>query len=124
MFQTQMFYSARSEIFTTEKAFQTDYSVDHVPGARGTNHENDVQEVTVSQITNLDQWDLDTHGFCIIKAETSLRSKDAFSRKEAFEGPGAREEAEKKYWYKIEAILHEKFPEYSRIENYNCTVSL
>lgn len=122
MFQTEMHYLARSEVFKVERAFDTDYSVDHIPGARRTNHENDAKEVTVTEITDPSIWNLNEHGFCIIKAETSLRFDNAFSRKSAFESADVREEAEKKYWYEIETILHEKFPEYSRIENYDCTV--
>lgn len=122
MFQTRVAYLARSANFQTEKAFDTDYPVDHVHGARKTNHEDDEQQVNISSIISIDDWDLNTHGFCIIKAETSLRCNDIFLDQEAYAQRDSRVQAHKTYWYEIEALLHEKFPCYSRIDGYDCTV--
>ncbi|CAN9409405.1 unnamed protein product [Alternaria alternata] len=78
-----MAYLARSKVFEIEKAFDTDYPVDHVPGARKTNHENDTRQVDVSNITDMNHWDLDTHGFCILKAQTSPQCNETFMDREA-----------------------------------------
>lgn len=122
MFQTQMAYLARSKVFEIEKAFDTDYPVDHVPGARKTNHENDTRQVDVSNITDMNHWDLDTHGFCILKAQTSPQCNETFMDREAYAQKDLRERSHKDYWYEIEALLHKKFPCYSRIDGYDCTV--
>lgn len=108
-----MAYLAQSTIFETEKAFDTDFPVDHIPSARKTNHENDIRTINIYEVKDPKQWDLNVHGFCILQAETHLSSYDAFKNKE---------EAQKSYWYEIEALIHEHFPEYTRIESYDCTV--
>lgn len=112
--ETSISYLARDPIFEVEKPFDTDVSVEHIPNARASNHENDEQSVTVHPITDPSKWKLDAHEFCLVKAKTSLTAEDALTRKR---------EVQKDYWYEIEAILHEEFPEYSRIECYDCTVS-
>jgi len=111
--ETTMNYIARSPIFETEKAFDTDFPVDNIEGARGTNHTTDARTVIVHPIQDPTYWDLDVHGFCILKEKTNLDPQDAFSRKR---------EVQEDYWFEIEAILHEAFPRYSRIESYDCTV--
>jgi hypothetical protein len=111
--ETTMHYIARSPIFETEKAFDTDFPVDNIEGARGTNHTTDARAVIVHPIQDPTYWDLDVHGFCVLKEKTHLDPQDAFSRKR---------EVQKDYWFEIEAILHEVFPRYSRIESYDCTV--
>ncbi|KAH0556663.1 hypothetical protein GP486_005535 [Trichoglossum hirsutum] len=108
--ETHVRYLARSPIFETEKAFSTDYPVDHVEGARRTNHEVDDRPVTVSAIEDPSYWKLDVHGFCILHAETHL---DPYKKKR---------EVQDAYWYEIEAILHKHFPQYSRIEGFDLTL--
>jgi hypothetical protein len=123
MFQTMIPYLARSKVFETEKAFDTDYPVDHVPGARRTNHEDDTRQAHIRNVTNMEDWSLNTHGFCVFKAQTSSQTDGVFMDQEAYAQRGTREQAHKEYWYEIEALLHEKFPEYSRIDGYDCTVT-
>lgn len=112
--ETSIPYLAADPLFDVEKPFDTDVPVDHIPGSRESNHVNDERAVTVHLITNPQEWDLEKHGFCFIRAKTSLSAEDAFTRKR---------EVQKDYWFEIEALLHERFPEYSRIECYDCTVS-
>lgn len=112
--QTSISYLAQDPIFDKEKPFDTDVPVDHIPGARASNHSNDERDVTVIPITDPAEWDLEKHGFCFMKAKTGLKAEDALTRKK---------EVQQDYWYEIEALLHEKFPFYSRIECYDCTVS-
>ena len=111
--ETSISYLAQHPIFDIEKPFDTDVPVEHIPGARASNHRNDQRDVTVYPITNPKDWDLEKHGFCFIRAKTNLTADDAFQRKR---------EVQKDYWYELEALLHENFPEYSRIECYDCTV--
>ncbi|OBT61250.1 hypothetical protein VE03_09670 [Pseudogymnoascus sp. 23342-1-I1] len=108
-----MSYLARTLLFETEKAFDTDFPVDNINGARRTNHETDERVVKLHEVKDPGYWDLNVHGFCILNAKTHLDPHDAFTKKK---------EVQKAYWYEIEALLHEKFPEYSRIESYDCTV--
>lgn len=110
--ETKIPYLARSPIFQTEKAFDTDFPVDDVISARKTNHETDERAVKVHDDTK--HWDLDVHGFCVLKAHTHLDPHNVFTSKE---------KVQKAYWYQIEALLHREFPEYTRIESYDCTVS-
>jgi hypothetical protein len=111
--ETSIRYLARSPIFEKEKAFSTDFPVDHVEGARRTNNEADDRLVTVAEIKNSSQWKLDVHGFCLLHADTHLDRKDVYTKKK---------EIQNAYWYEIEAILHENFPQYSRIEGFDLTV--
>ncbi|GAW14059.1 hypothetical protein ANO14919_034510 [Xylariales sp. No.14919] len=113
MMRTSISYLAQDPIFDSEKPFDTDVPVDHIAHARASNHSNDEREVTIFPVTDPSTWDLDKHGFCFIKARTDLKAEDALTRKR---------EVQKDYWYEIEAILHEHFPQYSRIECYDCTV--
>lgn len=111
--QTSISYLAQDPIFDREKPFDTDVPVDHIARARASNHRNDERDVTVFPVTDPAEWDLERHGFCFIKAKTGLKAEDALTRKR---------EVQKDYWYEIEALLHEHFPQYSRIEGYDCTV--
>lgn len=111
---THIRYVARSSIFETEKAFTTDFPVDHVEGARRTNQEEDHRPVTINCIENPNEWKLDEHGFCFIKAETHVEAPYTLDN---------RNEIQKSYWQQIEAIVHKKFPQYSRIESFDFTVS-
>ncbi|KAL6409840.1 hypothetical protein AUP68_06238 [Ilyonectria robusta] len=111
--ETHVRYLARSPIFETERAFSTDFPVDHVDRARRTNHEVDDRPVTVAPIEDPSQWKLDVHGFCILHAETHLDPQDVYTKKKEVQGG---------YWYEIEAILHKHFPQYSRVESFDLTV--
>jgi len=111
--ETSIPYLARDSIFDIEKPFDTDVPVNHIPGAFASNHITDERAVTIHPITDPSEWDLEKHGFCFIRARTELKAEDALTRKR---------EVQKEYWFEIEALLHENFPQYSRIECYDCTV--
>ncbi|KAJ2994000.1 hypothetical protein NUW58_g1671 [Xylaria curta] len=110
---TTMNYVARLDIFNTEKAFSTDFPVSSVPGARRSNHEVEQTTVQVHPIENESQFNIDIHGFCVIKAKTNLDPDQAFAN---------GEEVKRAYWEQIEKILAQKFPEYTRIEGFDFTV--
>ncbi|KAG8163191.1 hypothetical protein KVR01_006488 [Diaporthe batatas] len=110
---TTIGYLVRDDVFKTEKAFDTDFPVSHVAGARRTNLQTEARKVTVQEITDSSQWDLDVHGFCVLRAETKLDPKEAWERKR---------EVQKSYWDQIERLLEKRFPQYSRIESYDLTL--
>lgn len=113
--QTSIHYIARTPNLDKEKAFITDFPVDHVEGAVRQNTKADHRQVLVNAIRQPDRFKLDEHGFCFLRGrqinldpEKACRDKDSI---------------EQAYWYEIEAILHEQFPQYSRIECFDTTVS-
>lgn len=112
--ETYMRYTAKSSVLNAEKAFNIDFPVDHVEEARQTNIVPDIQRVTVNPVTDPHHWTLDVHGFCTLQAKSHLDLQGVFTRKE---------EMQKAYWYETEAILHQHFPQYSRIEAFDLTVS-
>jgi hypothetical protein len=113
--ETTIQYMARTPNLETEKAFSTDFPVDHVEGATRSNTRPDIRSITVNAIEDPCKWKLDTHGFCILHHESHLDLEKVYTNKVAL-SPG--------YWYEIEAILHKTFPQYSRIEAFDFTVSL
>jgi hypothetical protein len=115
MMNTTLDYVARTPLLEKEKCFDTDFVVDSIKGARRSNLVFEPMSVTVQPIVNRGDWNIDKNGFCIIKAKTGLSAKEAFEK---------TEETKKAYWYEIEALLHEKFPQYARIESYDFTVSI
>lgn len=107
-------FVANSAVLSQEKAFSTDFSVDHVPGAKRTNQEPDDRSLSVSPIDRSEfaKWDLDTHGFCVLRADNKIDRELAFTDK-------ARVKDE--YWARIEGIIHAAFPRYSRVEAFDLT---
>jgi hypothetical protein len=93
IFQTKILYVARSTDFETEKAFDTNCPVDHVPKARPANHEDDTLQFQIRNITSMEEWDLNTHGFCILKAQTSSQTNSIFMDQEAYAQRITRENA-------------------------------
>lgn len=111
--ETSIGYIARTPNLEAEKAFSTDYPVDHIEGARQGNTKLDYRRVTVTAIEDRDKWKLDTHGFCILRGNTHLDTEKVYVDKVAIQDA---------YWQELEAILHESFPQYSRIECFDLTV--
>ncbi|KAK0609968.1 putative CmcJ-like methyltransferase [Bombardia bombarda] len=109
-------YMAKSSNLETEKAFIIDFPIDHVQGIEGLRSKNvkpEERKVTLEEITSPNKWNLDVHGFCILRAITKVDPNEVYSN---------REEFQKAYWYEIEALLHDRFPRYSRIEAFDLTV--
>jgi hypothetical protein len=111
--ETSINYIAETSILDTEKAFSTDFPVHHVKGALQSNLQSEPRPVTVTAIENLDEWKLDTHGFCVLRGHTHLDPHQVYTDKAAVQGA---------YWNELEAILHANFPQYSRIECFDLTV--
>ncbi|KAK0099269.1 hypothetical protein ONS95_006361 [Cadophora gregata] len=110
--ETTIQYPARTPNLETEKAFSTDFPVDHVRGAIRSNTQSDIRTISVEAIEDPGEWRLDVHGFCILQGEPHLDLEKVYTDKSAL-SPG--------YWYEIEAILHKAFPQYSRIEAFDFT---
>lgn len=111
--KTALDYVSRTPILEKEKSFDTDFLVDWIPGARRSNIVFEQKDVLVTPILDSEHWDIDQHGFCILKAKTNLSVEKAFEKEK---------ETQKACWYEIEALLHDKFPQHSRIEGYDFTV--
>ncbi|KAK3382104.1 putative CmcJ-like methyltransferase [Lasiosphaeria ovina] len=111
---TRIRYLSRSPLFETDKAFSTDFPVDHVEGARRTNHEAEHRPMSITAVEDPSHWELDVHGFCFVHAKTDLAADNVYKNKK---------EVQAAYWYEIEAILHKSFPQYSRIESFDLTVN-
>lgn len=112
--RTSINYTAITPNLELEKAFSTDYHVDHIKGAVRSNTKTEYHPVSVNEIQEPEKFQLDVHGFCVLHGKTHLDPLNAYKNKS---------EVEKAYWYEIEAILHENFPQYSRIESFDLTVS-
>ncbi|KAM3507749.1 hypothetical protein MY11210_007029 [Beauveria gryllotalpidicola] len=93
-------YLRHDPIFDTEKPFDIDVPVSHIPKSRASNHQNDERKVVAYPITDAAEFSLEKHRFCIIRTKTNLNPDVALIRKR---------EVQKHYWYEIEAILHENF---------------
>lgn len=112
--ETSIQYIARTPNLKTEKAFSTDFPVDHVEGAYRTNTQPDHRPKVVTPLGDPKEWNLDIHGFCVLHGKTHLDTEKAYKDKSA---------VQEAYWHEIEAILHQEFPQYSRIECFDFTVS-
>lgn len=112
--ETSIHYIAKTPNLEKEKAFSTDYPVDHVKGARRKNIEPDHRRVIVAPIKDTKEWKLDVHGFCFLQGAAEIDPEKAYTDKKAVQDA---------YFQEIETILHDNFPRYTRIECFDLTVS-
>ena len=110
-FTSKVPYIARDPLYNEEKPFSCDF--DHSDSIYATNHKFDWQPIIVKDVVNPDDFNLETHGFCVLKANTSLSPDNALADKQKIEDS---------YSGEIEALLRQHFPEYSRIEMMNVVV--
>jgi hypothetical protein len=113
MIRTGIHYLARDDLYKVEKPFSADFEVDGMIGAKKSNLIMDVREVDITPIIGPNQFNIDTHGFCIINQETSLTLEDALEK------PG---EVEPIYQHELEAVLHKHLPKYKRFESLDFVV--
>ncbi|KAI0171075.1 putative CmcJ-like methyltransferase [Pestalotiopsis sp. NC0098] len=111
--ETSIHYIAKTPNLEKEKAFSTDYPVDHVKGARRKNIEPDHRRVIVAPIKDTKEWKLDVHGFCFLQGAAEIDPEKAYTDKKAVQDA---------YFQEIETILHDNFPRYTRIECFDLTV--
>lgn len=106
--QTTVQYLARSELYETEKPYSTDFELDdQLLTGHKSNYSLSTSPVSITAIVNPEDFDLDVHGFSVVKAYVSLLAEDALQRPR---------EVENSYFAEIEAILHKRFPQYKRFE--------
>ena len=113
MINTTIQYLARDELYDTEKPYSADFEIEGNSNNKASNYVLSTESVSIHAMERLNEFDLDTHGFCTINAKTNLSVHDALTQ------PGAVEAA---YFDEIEAILHHRFPEYSRFEGLDFVV--
>ncbi|KAH0387975.1 hypothetical protein KCU92_g1201, partial [Aureobasidium melanogenum] len=105
-------YLARDKIYKQEKSFSTDFPVDHIPGARGTNGTGDERLVTMRDIRQCPDIKLDTAGFCLVNFHSRFSADDLVYDEEAKFG----------YWKEIQQLILSTFPEYKRVECHDLTI--
>ena len=117
MVETTLKYIARDKLYEAEKPYSVEFEIDkHVSAdAKQTNHILVSQPVAVTAIEASDNFTLDTHGFCVINARTSLQVDDALMRPE---------NVEVLYLDEIKDILQDYFPEYRRLEGMEFVVCI
>lgn len=99
-------YLARDVIYQKEKPYATDFIVEDSNVAL-TNHVFDFMDLVVRDAQpQRESFSLQKNGFCFLKAETSISNDNADDEKFV----------EKTYFDEIEAVLHDNFPEYTRLE--------
>lgn len=104
--QTNFPYLAREVLYQKQKPFATDF-IPKVPGFPLTNHVFEFMELVVQDAQPFrDRFSLERNGFCFLSSSTMLKSSDA-------NDAGV---VEGLYYAEIEAALHKKFPEYSRLD--------
>lgn len=114
MVATTLRYLARDDLWEKEKPYAADFQLDKSLGHKPTNYITSDEPMLVTAIEPEDRFDLDIHGFCTIKAKTSLRAEDALTQ---------TEEVESVYFAEIEAVLCKHFPVYKRWEPMEFVVS-
>jgi hypothetical protein len=104
---TKVPYLGRDELYQKEKPYIADFSVEHVPNAKSSNHLFEYQDHTIIDAQPLrSTLTFRRNGFCFLRAKTSLTSKNA-------DDP---EYIQTHFWDELELILHNAFPEYERLE--------
>lgn len=114
MVNTTIQYLARNELYDTEKPYSAEFEIEEYGDVKRSNYIQSTEQVLVQAIGPDDNFCLDTHGFCTINAETHLNVDDALTRPQVVETA---------YFDEIKAILHERLPEYSRLEAMEFVVS-
>lgn len=107
-------YLARDALYQKEKPYAADFSVENSDVVL-TNHIVDFMDLIVSDARpQRGLFSLQLHGFCFLQARTSVGTHNA----------GDEQFVEETYFDEIEAVLHDNFPEYSRLECLDYQVSL
>ncbi|KAK2601552.1 hypothetical protein QQS21_004870 [Conoideocrella luteorostrata] len=105
---TYLPYLVRDELYDKEKPYGADFPVDHFKDSKLSNHEFEKFPMVIRDAQPVrHSFNLDTNGFCFLRADTSI-TPDLASN--------AQTPALTKYLQEIEKLLYHKFPEYARIE--------
>jgi hypothetical protein len=69
-------YLRKDDLYLKEKPYTTDFSVDHIPGAKATNHLFDFQRLVITDAQERrDDFSLQKNGFCFLRRKTSATYK-------------------------------------------------
>ena len=112
-FTTTVKYIVRDELYKTEKPYKCEFDPPD-PSFPRSNLKFDHAGIKARNIEDRTSFSLDKHGFCLLKAPTSLSPEAALKDKLVIEDS---------YFQEIKALLHSQFPEYRRIELMNLVVS-
>jgi hypothetical protein len=114
MVSTTIKYLARDDLYKKEKPYSAEFEFEESAGVRKSNYTLTTESVDIQAIDPLKHsFDLNTHGFCVLRAKTKLDSEDTLLRPEAVEDA---------YFREVIAILHSNFQEYKRIEPFEFVV--
>ncbi|KAK8108171.1 uncharacterized protein PG998_010184 [Apiospora kogelbergensis] len=83
--RTSINYTAITPNLELEKAFSTDYHVDHIKGAVRSNTKTEYHPVSVNEIQEPEKFQLDVHGFCVLHGKTHLDPLNAYKNKSEVE---------------------------------------
>ncbi|CZT15620.1 uncharacterized protein RCC_01465 [Ramularia collo-cygni] len=108
--QAPLVYLARDEVYLTEKPYSVEFEIDEdeADGRLQTNYKLETETVRVHAMHDSTQFNLDTNGFCVINAKTTLPVKAALEDPDAVKMAHIEE---------ISTLLYRKFPEYRRLEH-------
>jgi hypothetical protein len=108
-------YLKKDDSYLCEKPYTTDFAVDHIPGANPSNHRFDYQSLSIADAQNCREgFELQKHGFCFLKAKTSITPDSAKDN----------DYVRKVHFPEVETLLHKALPGYERIEYLDHLVSL
>ncbi|KAI1391820.1 uncharacterized protein F4822DRAFT_388518 [Hypoxylon trugodes] len=100
-------YLKKDDLYLTEKPYNTDFAVGHIPGADESNHRFDYQNLLITDAqSSRRNFNLDRHGFCFLQGTTSVTPNTADDD----------EYIKEVYFPEIERILHKALPGYERID--------
>lgn len=113
MTETTIQHIARDVLYTDEKPYSAEFEVEANESVRSTNYILSTERVVIHAIDPADNFELDTHGFVLVNANTSLDVDEALKHPEVVESS---------YFEELRAVLLDRFPEYIRFEGFEFVV--
>ncbi|KXH41952.1 hypothetical protein CSIM01_02788 [Colletotrichum simmondsii] len=112
-FTTEIRYVHKDPLFEREKPYSADF--DPGDGKPQTNHVSSPTAMLIRHISPHESFDLNVHGFCVLKSSSTVSPEDILMRPREVEDICFKE---------AEALLQAHFPEYERIDAMSLTVSI
>ncbi|KXH32243.1 methyltransferase CmcJ [Colletotrichum nymphaeae SA-01] len=110
-FTTEIRYVHKDPLFEREKPYSADF--DPGDGKPQTNHVSSPTAMLIRHISPHESFDLNVHGFCVLKSSSTVSPEDILMRPR---------EVEEICFKEAEALLQAHFPEYERIDAMSLTV--
>ena len=96
-------YLARSELYTRQKPYAVDFSIDDIPGAVKSNHAFEPHKIVVQNAGSIrHMFNLEVNGFCFLREQINFTTEDADVPEKVFN----------QYFHQVGEILRRNFPEY------------